>query len=121
MNSNLADGFGQLIFTFFNVDIAARYWPEIVRGMGVTVLLSGAIVAAGLALGLVLAVVRSLQLRALTLLVVAFADILRSLPPLIIIIMLFFAFPYLNLSMSAFTATWLALSLVLAAYAEESI
>jgi polar amino acid transport system permease protein len=121
LNSHLADGFGQLIFTFFNVGVAARYWPEIARGMGVTVLLSGAVVAAGLALGLALAVVRSLQLRALTLLVAAFADILRSLPPLIIIIMLFFAFPYLNLSMSAFTATWLALSLVLAAYAEESI
>jgi polar amino acid transport system permease protein len=121
MNSNPANGIEQLIFTFFNADIAARYWPEIARGMGVTVLLSAAVVAAGLALGLVLAVVRSLQLRAVTLLVVAFADILRSLPPLIIIIMLFFAFPYLNLSMSAFTATWLALSLVLAAYAEESI
>jgi polar amino acid transport system permease protein len=36
-----------------------------------------------------------------------------------VIIILFFAFPYAGLPMSAFTATWLALSLVLGAFAEE--
>jgi len=111
----------QFIFTFFNADIAARYWPDILRGMGVTVVLSLAVIAAGLLLGLVLAVLRATGQRAIGLAVVAFADIMRSLPPLILIIVLFFAFPYVDLSMSSFTATWLALSLVLAAYAEESI
>jgi polar amino acid transport system permease protein len=114
-------GLEQFLFTFFNADVAALYWRDIARGMGVTALLSAAVVAAGLLLGLVLAVVRSLQWRALTIAVVIFADVLRSLPPLVIIIVFFFAFPFLDLSMSAFTATWLALTLVLAAYAEESI
>jgi len=114
-------GMQQFIFTFFNADIAARYWPDIVRSMGVTIMLSLAVVAAGLLLGLALAIVRAAQKRALVLLVVMFADIMRALPPLIIIIVLFFAFPYINLAMSSFTATWLALTLVLAAYAEESI
>jgi len=111
----------QFLFTFFNAEIAARYWPEILRGMGVTVLLSLAVIVAGLLLGLLLAVLRATGQRVLGLAVVAFADIMRSLPPLILIIVLFFAFPYIDLSMSSFTATWLALSLVLAAYAEESI
>lgn len=114
-------GFDQFVFTFFNADVAALYWRDIARGMGMTALLSAAVVAAGLALGLVLAVLRSLQLRAMSLLVIAFADILRSLPPLVIIIVFFFAFPFVGLSMSAFVSTWLALALVLAAYAEESI
>lgn len=114
-------GFDQLVFTFFNADVAALYWRDIAHGMGMTALLSAAVVAAGLALGLALAVLRSLQLRALSLLVIAFADILRSLPPLVIIIVFFFAFPFVGLSMSAFVSTWLALALVLAAYAEESI
>ena len=116
-----AAGFDQFVFTFFNAGVAALYWRDIVRGMGVTALLSVAVIAAGLALGLSLAVLRSLQLRVLSLAVVAFADVLRSLPPLVIIIVFFFAFPFIDLSMSAFTATWLALTLVLAAYAEESI
>lgn len=113
--------FDRLVFTFFNAEVAARYLPEIITGMGVTVVLGLCVVATGLALGLLLAVLRTLHQRWLTLLIVAFADILRALPPLVVIIVLFFAFPYIDLSMSSFTATWVALSLVLAAYAEESI
>ncbi|MBV8622943.1 MAG: amino acid ABC transporter permease [Herbaspirillum sp.] len=111
----------QFLFTFFNAEIAARYWRDILHGMGVTVVLSLAVIAAGLLLGLLLAVARATGKRALVFLVVAFADVMRALPPLIIIIVLFFAFPYIDLAMSSFTATWLALTLVLAAYAEESI
>jgi polar amino acid transport system permease protein len=114
-------GLDQFVFTFLNAGIAAQYAGEIARGMGVTALLSAAVVVAGVSLGLLLAVLRSLQRRALNLLVIAFADILRALPPLVIIIVLFFGFPFLELPMSSFTATWLALTLVLAAYAEESI
>jgi polar amino acid transport system permease protein len=120
----MADGavqLSQLAFTFFNAEIAARYLPDIARGMGVTALLSLAVVAAGVALGLALAVLRSLPARGTRWTVIAFADVLRSLPPLVIIIVLFFGFPFLQLPMSSFTATWLALTLVLAAYAEESI
>lgn len=119
--SGSSPGLEQFLFTFFNADVAALYWRDIAHGMGVTALLSAAVVAAGLLLGLVLAVARSLQWKALTFAVVVFADVLRSLPPLVIIIVFFFAFPFLDLSMSAFTSTWLALTLVLAAYAEESI
>ncbi len=111
----------QFLFTFFNAEVAARYWPDILRGMGVTVLLSLAVIASGLLLGLLLAVLRATGKRGLAWLVVAFADVMRALPPLILIIVLFFAFPYIDLAMSSFTATWLALTLVLAAYAEESI
>jgi polar amino acid transport system permease protein len=116
-----AAGLDQFVFTFLNAGIAAKYAGEIARGMGITALLSVAVVVAGVALGLLLAVLRSLQRRGLNLLIVAFADILRALPPLVIIIIFFFGFPFIALPMSSFTATWLALTLVLAAYAEESI
>jgi polar amino acid transport system permease protein len=114
-------GLGQFVFTFFNAGIAAQYAGDIARGMGVTVLLSLAVVLSGVALGLLLAVARSLRWRPLAWCVVGYADVLRSLPPLVIIIVFFFGFPFLDLPMSAFTATWLTLTLVLAAYAEESI
>jgi len=116
-----AVGWDQFAFTFLNAEVAALYWRDIARGMGVTALLSAAVVVSGLALGLVLAVLRSTHSRLLGFVVVVFADVLRSLPPLVIVIVFFFAFPFINLSMSAFTATWLSLTLVLAAYAEESI
>jgi polar amino acid transport system permease protein len=116
-----AVGWDQFAFTFLNAEVAALYWRDIARGMGVTALLSAAVVASGLALGLMLAVLRSMQVRLISFFVIVFADVLRSLPPLVIVIVFFFAFPFIDLSMSAFTATWLSLTLVLAAYAEESI
>jgi polar amino acid transport system permease protein len=116
-----APGWTQFVFTFLNAEVAALYWRDILRGMGITALLSVAVVVAGLALGLVLAVLRSTRARLPVFLVIVFADVLRSLPPLVIVIVFFFAFPFIDLPMSAFTATWLSLTLVLAAYAEESI
>lgn len=110
-----------LVFTFLNPEVAARYWPQILQGMGVTVAVGLAVVLTGLLLGLGLAVLRALHLRPLSLLVVAYADVMRSLPPLILLIVVYFGFPSIGLPLSAFATTWLALSLVLAAYAEESI
>ena len=109
----------RLVFSFFNADVASRYWLDIAQGMWVTTYLGVAVVVAGLASGLALAMVRSFHFRPASFLIVAYADVFRALPPLVVIIVLFFAFPYVGLAMSAFTATWLALSLVLAAFAEE--
>ena len=111
----------RLVETFFNPAIAAQYWPDIFKGMQVTVVLGLAVILSGLALGLILALLRSGERVWLSVPIVLFADVMRSLPPLVVIILLFFAFPYIDLAMSAFTATWLALTLTLAAYAEESL
>jgi polar amino acid transport system permease protein len=109
----------RLVFSFFNADVASRYWLDIAYGMWVTTYLALAVVVAGLGLGLGLALLRAFQFKPANVLIVIFADAFRALPPLVVIIVLFFAFPYVNLAMSAFTATWLALALVLAAFAEE--
>ena len=109
----------RLIASFFNLDIAVRYLPRIAEGMLVTLGLGLVVIATGIAVGLVLAVLRALRVPFTGWMIVGFADIFRALPPLVIIIVLYFAFPYIDLPMSAFTCTWLSLSLVLAAFAEE--
>ncbi len=108
-----------LVFSFFNLEIAWEYLPDILKGMVVTVELGVVVALTGLFVGMALAVLRALQLKPLNFFIICFADIMRSLPPLVVIMMLFFAFPYIQISMSAFTATWLSLSLVLAAFVEE--
>ncbi|MYZ43927.1 ABC transporter permease subunit [Achromobacter sp. KS-M25] len=108
-----------LQFSFFNAEIAWRYLPDILQGMWMTIQLGVAVAATGLALGLLLAIVRALRVTPINFFIVCFADILRALPPLVVIMVLFFAFPYIQMPMSAFTATWLSLSLVLAAFSEE--
>jgi len=108
-----------LIFSFFNLEVIRDYWPDIVRGMAVTIELGFLVSVTGIVVGLMLAIFRALQIKVLSFFIVCFADILRAVPPLVVIMILFFAFPYIQVSMSAFVATWLSLSLVLAAFAEE--
>ena len=109
----------RFISSFFNAEVAARYVAPILDGMLLTIGLGLCVIATGLVLGLALAVLRIQHVKLINGFIIAFADIFRALPPLVVIILLFFAFPYIELSMSAFTATWLALSLVLAAFTEE--
>ena len=108
-----------LVFSFFNLEIAWEYLPDILKGMLVTIELGFVVAITGLVVGMGLAVLRALQLKPINFFIICFADIMRALPALVVIMMLFFAFPYIQISMSAFTATWLALSLVLAAFVEE--
>lgn len=114
-------GLERLLDTFFNAEVAARYLPDILWGMGVTAGLSILVALTGLLLGLMLAVLRAMQRPWLSVPIVVFVDVMRALPPLVVIIIFFFAFPMIGLAMSALTATWLSLSLVMAAYAEESV
>ena len=109
------------LFTFFNPAVAAQYWHEIARGMVVTIGVGAATVVTGVAAGLVLALARATGRASLRVPVELFSDITRSLPPLVIIILLYFGLPALGMPLSSFTSTWLSLSLVLAAYAQESI
>ena len=120
MNSTVPlSAMDRFLASFFNAEVAARYVAPMIDGMLLTIGLGLCVIATGLVLGLALAVLRIQHVKLINGFIVAFADIFRALPPLVVIILLFFAFPYIELSMSAFTATWLALSLVLAAFTEE--
>ncbi len=96
-----------------------QYLPKVVEGFFVTIQIALAVVVTGIACGLGLALLRSLRVKPLNFCVVAFADAMRALPPLVLIILFYFALPTVGVRMSGFAATWLSLSLVLAAYAEE--
>jgi polar amino acid transport system permease protein len=110
-----------LIDTFFNLAVMRQYLPKVVEGMGVTVLLALAVVATGLVLGAALALLRSLRVKPLNALIVVFADVFRAVPPLVILIIIYFALPTVGVRFSGFASAWLGLSLVLAAFAEEIV
>lgn len=105
--------------TFFNARVMAQYLPNIVEGFGLTVALALLIIAAGLALGLMLALLRAFAIRPLNWLIIFTVDLFRALPPLVIIVLLFFGLPAAGMELSGFVSTWLALTLVLMAFAEE--
>jgi polar amino acid transport system permease protein len=105
--------------TFLNWEVMAQYAPKIAEGLVVTLQLAAVIVLTGLAAGLAAALLRTLRVRAVNLLIVVAVDLLRALPPLVLIMILYFALPTVGVRLTGFVATWLALSAVLAAFAEE--
>src|SRR5690348_16371943 len=109
----------RLAETFFNWDVMARYAPNILQGTWITIQLALAVVMAGISAGLVLAVLRTFRIGALNALIVLVVDVMRALPPLVIIVIFYFALPTVGIKLSAWAATWLALSLVLMSFAEE--
>lgn len=111
--------FERFVFTFFNREVMLRYLPDIVAGFWLTCLLAVAILATGILAGLALAVIRALGLRPVNVLIVVVVDVMRAVPPLVIIVLLYFGLPGAGMSIGSFAATWLALSLVLMAFAEE--
>lgn len=109
----------RLVFSFFNVEVMARYLPAIAEGFLLTVELALAVIVTGLLIGLALALVRAVQVRPVNWAIVFVVDLFRALPPLVVIVLLYFALPHAGLRLSGYTATWVSLSLVLAAFAEE--
>jgi His/Glu/Gln/Arg/opine family amino acid ABC transporter permease subunit len=109
----------RLADTFFNLQVMQQYLPKIVEGFFVTVQIALAVVLAGITSGLLLALLRAFRIRALNFFIILGVDVLRALPPLVLIIGFYFALPTVGIRMSAWIATWLALSLVLMAFAEE--
>src|SRR3546814_19805266 len=55
----------------------------------------------------------------LNVLIVAYVDVFRALPPLVVIVIVYFGLPSVGITLSGFTVLWLVLSLVLAAFSEE--
>lgn len=104
---------------FFNGRVMAKYLPDIVHGMGVTIELALLVIVTGLAAGLALALLRSFRFRLVNLLIVFVVDLFRALPPLVVIVFVYFGLPAVDVSPSGFVSTWISLALVLMAFSEE--
>lgn len=115
------DGGAAFVDAFFKPALIARYAPEIVSGVGQTILIASTIVLTGLVLGVTLALIRSLRLPIATVMIVIFADVLRAVPPLVFVLLVYFGLPNVGVTLSAFAVLWLVLSLVLAAFVEEIV
>jgi polar amino acid transport system permease protein len=107
------------IESFFKPELIARYTPDILAAMLVTIEIAALVVATGLAVGLALALVRSFRVRLLDFLIVAYVDVFRALPPLVLVLLVYFGLPNVGINLPSRAVLWLVLSLVLGAFAEE--
>lgn len=105
--------------TFFNWRVIEQYLPALGQGVIVTCQLAALVVVTGLALGLGLALLRAYRIWPVNFVIIVFVDVLRALPPLVLILILYFGLPNVGAALSGFVVVWLVLSLILAAFAEE--
>jgi polar amino acid transport system permease protein len=113
------DAWSRFLDTFFKPELIERYLPAILKGVVVTIEIAAAVVLTGILLGLALAVVRAFRVRLVNALIVIFIDVLRALPPLVLVLLVYFGLPNVGINLPSFAVLWLVLSLVLAAFAEE--
>ena len=105
--------------TFFKPELIVRYLPNILSGMAVTIEIAVLVVVAGIALGLALALVRSLRSRFVNVPILVFVDVARAMPPLVLVLIVYFGLPNVGILLPSYAVLWLVLSLLLAAFAEE--
>ncbi len=104
---------------FFNLDVLRRAFPMLLQGLGMTLILGFATIALGTLLGLGIALVRLFAVRPLQLLAILYTDLMRAMPVLVVLILIYYALPFAGIVLSSFTAALIALSLVLGAYTAE--
>lgn len=105
--------------TFFNSEVMANYFPKIVEGLLVTCQIAILVVISGILFGLALALLRSYRWTPVNLVIIFFVDMFRALPPLVLILILYFGLPNVGFTMSGYVVLWLVLTCVLAAFSEE--
>ncbi len=108
-----------LIATFFNGPVLWAALPLLLEGLGTTVLLGAVSIALGLFSGLLLALLRLYGPPTLQALARGYIDVFRSLPLLVLLVLVYYALPFVGLRLSSFAAAATALSLVSCAYTAE--
>jgi polar amino acid transport system permease protein len=108
-----------LIDTFFNAAVLWAALPLLLEGLGTTVLLGAVSIAIGLCTGLLLALLRLYGPAPLQALARGYIDVFRSLPLLVLLVLVYYALPFVGVRLSSFAAAATALSLVSCAYTAE--
>ena len=109
----------QLIQLFFSASIVERVGPFLLRGLGMTLLLSIVIVPLGLASGLAVALLYRVQNRWLKRLLMAYVDIFRAFPPLVLLLFIYGGLPFFGVDLPIFATVALAFLLNASSYYGE--
>lgn len=104
---------------FFNTAIMAKVWPFLLQGFGTTLLLSAIVIPLGLAGGLAVALASTHRSRPLRTAVVVYVDFFRAFPPLVLLIFIYFGFPFLSIDMPKLAAVALGFFLNTSSYYGE--
>lgn len=109
----------EIVDTFLNAEVMRRSLPMLLQGLWITLQLGAASIVAGLVLGLALAMTRLYAAAPLQVLTRGYIDIFRSVPLLVLLIIIYYALPFVGVRLSPFLSAMTALTLVSGAYTAE--
>jgi len=105
--------------TFLNWGVLVNSFPLLVSGLRITLFLGVVAIVSGLVLGLVVALIRLYGVKPARIASKVYIDIFRSIPILVLLIVVYYALPFVGLRLSPFMSAALALTLVSGAYTAE--
>jgi len=108
-----------LIDTFFNARVMGEAAPALLRGLRNTLGLAALSILCGASIGLVAALIRLYAVKPLRWLAVVYIDVFRAMPMLVILILIYYALPFLGVRLSSWTSAVTAFSAVMGAYSAE--
>ena len=104
---------------FFNTQILMEAWPILLQGLGQTLLLSVVVVPLGLLGGMILALLSTAKSPWIRWPLMAWVDVFRALPPLVLLVFVYAGLPFAGLEVNAFTAVAIGFFLNTGAYYGE--
>ncbi len=108
-----------LITTFFNWPVFRDALPLLLQGLGVTVMLGAVSIVAGSVSGLLLVMLRLYGWAPVQAVARVYIDVFRSVPLLVLLVLVYYALPFVGVRLSSFAAAALSLSMVSCAYTAE--
>lgn len=111
----------EILDIFFNWAVMQKAFPILLRGLGNTILLGAFAIVFGGILGVLVCLVRLYAPKPLRILAIIYIDIFRAMPILVVLILIYYALPFVGITFSSFISAAIALTIVLAAYTAEVV
>ena len=105
--------------TFLNYRVFVQTLPLLLQGLSTTILLGLVSILLGSGAGLALALARLYGPSPLRFATIAYIDIFRSIPILVLLVVIYYALPFVGVRLSPFASATTAISMVAGAYAAE--
>lgn len=110
---------GEMGFLFFNLEMIKKAWPTLMEGFWTTLLLAVAAAIMSTIVGLLLAVFRSFNNAVLNVFIIAYVDFFRAMPIIVLMMLIYYALPFMGIRLNAIMSGILALGLNSSAYVSE--
>lgn len=108
-----------LLDTFFNGQVMLSAFPALMRGLLNTLLLGVLAIGIGVPAGLLISLVRLYAPKPFRYLVIGYIDIFRAMPVLVVLILIYYALPFVGIRLSSWVSATMAFAFIMSAYSAE--